>query len=282
MNADDFAFVAQLLKKHSGLVLTRDKQYLLENRLAPIVRVGNFKGLDDIVAGLRGGDSELTDTVVDAMLPKDTGFFRDWRPFKHVRDVVLPNVRQARLAKKNLRILCAGVATGQEAYSLAMQLADEGDTFANWQIQIVGVDISRQVLTTAENALYNQFEIQRGLPVRTLLRHFQKRDDSWQINDNIRRMVSYRRWNLLDDLFPLGRFDIVLCRNVLVNFDQQTKLSILQKLSRLLVEDGVLYVGVSETVTGVSASFSPVLHDQGIYAVRRDGHPQSTSMALAH
>jgi chemotaxis protein methyltransferase CheR len=282
MTPNDFAFVAQLLKERSGLVLTKDKSYLLENRLMPVVRARMFKNLDELIERLRGGEIELKEIVVDAMLSKDTGFFRDWRPFKHLRDVVLPNLRAARLGKRNVRVLCAGASTGQEVYSLAIQMTEAAETFTGWQVQALGVDLSRSALAIAEQGLYNQFEVQRGLPIRTLLRHFSKEQDNWRVNEGLRRMVSFRQWNLLDDLYPLGRFDIILCRNVLTYFDQQTKLAILQKLSRLLFEDGVLYVGVTETVTGVSGSFTPVIPEQGIYAVHRDGSPGSHSLAIAH
>jgi len=282
MTPDDFAFVARLLKERSGLILTRDKSYLLENRLMPVVRARMLKNLDELVERLRGGEINLREIVVDAMLSKDTGFFRDWRPFEHLRKVVLPNLRAARMGKRHLRVLCAGVATGQELYSLAMQITDAGESFLGWHVNAIGIDLSRPALNAAEAGLYNQFEVQRGLPVRMLMRHFTKEEDHWRISEGLRHMVSFRPWNLLEDLYPLGRFDIILCRNVLAHFDQQTKLSVLQKLSRLLYEDGVLYVGVTETVTGVSASFIPVSPDLGIYAVHRDGYPDSRSMALAH
>ncbi|TAL01003.1 MAG: methyltransferase domain-containing protein [Rhodospirillaceae bacterium] len=281
MTPDDFTFVARLLKERSGLILTKDKSYLLENRLMPVVRARMLKNLDELIERLRGGQIDLTETVVDAMLSKDTGFFRDWRPFQHLRDVVLPNLHAARLGKRHIRVLCAGASTGQEVYSLAMQITEAAESFSGWQVQALGVDISREALTAAEQGVYNQFEVQHGLPIRALLRHFNKEQDSWRINEGLRRMVSFRPWNLLDDLYPLGRFDIVLCRNVLAYFDQQTKLAVLQKLSRLLFEDGVLYVGINETVTGVSSSFTPVIPEHGIYAVHRDGHPDSRSLAIA-
>jgi chemotaxis protein methyltransferase CheR len=272
MTPDDFAFVARLLKERSGLVLTRDKSYLVENRLMPVVRTNGLGGMHELLTQLRAEDAEMRTAVVDAMLSKDTGFFRDWRPFKHLRDVVLPNLRTARRANRMLRVLCAGVSTGPEAYSIAMQIVEAAESFRGWQVQIVGVDLSASALAQAARGVYNQFEVQRGLPVRALLRHFRKEGEEWHINDPIRGMVQFKTWNLLDELYPLGRFDVVLCRNVLTYFDQQTKLSTLQKLSRLLMEDGVLYVGINETVTGVSSNFAAVIADQGIYGIHKDGH----------
>jgi chemotaxis protein methyltransferase CheR len=196
--------------------------------------------------------------------------------------VVLPNLCDARRSDRTLRILSAGASTGQEPYSIAMQVMEAAERFRGWQVQIAGVDLSASAVTQAQHGAYNQFEVQRGLPVRMLLRHFAKDGEQWVLDSAIRRMVAFQTWNLLDDLYPLGRFDVIMCRNVLTYFDQQTKLAILQKLARLLPEDGVLYVGTSETIAGVSSSFAPVIPEQGIYAIRREGHSHTRSMAVGH
>jgi chemotaxis protein methyltransferase CheR len=281
MKADDAVFVARLVRERSGLVLTRDKSYLLENRLLPAARALSLRSLDELVERVRAGHSDAIEAAVDAMVPKETAFYRDWTPFKHLRTVVLPNIRAARKKERALRILCAGVSTGQELYSVAMDIVAAGEAFLDWSLNLVGIDISLTALAAAERGRYTQFDVQRGLPVRALLRHFDKVEDDWQIDQALQNMVSFRMWNLLDDLYPLGRFDVVLCRNVLVYFDQQTKIATLQKLSRTLMDDGVLYVGAHETATGVSAHFTPIDADIGVYAVHRDGHPASKSMAIA-
>jgi chemotaxis protein methyltransferase CheR len=277
MTPDDFAFLAQLLKDRSGLVLTRDKAYLLENRLMPVVRARKFKRLLDLVPALQNGDAALTDDVVDAMLPKDTGFFRDWKPFEHFRKVVLANVLAMRRAKKTLRVLCAGVSTGQEAYSAAIAVR-ETPGLAGWQCDIVGIDLSPSALKHAEAGLYSQFDVQRGLPIRALLTYFRKDDDSWRLVEDIRRMPTFQFWNVLDDLYPLGRFDVVFCRNVLPYFDMQTKFNVVQKLARVLADDGVLYVGLREPLSGVSANVKPLDQDLGIYLVNRPERGSSQTL----
>jgi len=146
-------------------------------------------------------------------------------------------------------------------------------------VEVVGIDISAAAIAAATKGVYNQFEVQRGLPVRTLLQYFTKQDDNWALSDQVKNMVKFQTWNLLDDLYPLGRFDVVLCRNVLVYLDLKTKLEVLQKLARLLVDDGALYLGLNETVMGVSSSFRAIDPDLGIYAAHRADRPASLSLA---
>lgn len=280
MVPDDFEYAARLMKERSGLVLTRDKGYLLENRLAPVVRQHNFKSFHELIAALREGDSALQSNAVDAMMAKDTAFFRDWKPFVHFSKVVLPNIAAARAAKKNFRVLCAGVSTGQEAYSVAMAVREAAALFSGWKCEIIGVDLSNTAIAAATAGVYTQFDVQRGLPVRHLLRHFTKDDNGWILNSDIRNMVKFQTWNLLADIYPLGRFDAILCRNVMVYLDLQAKIDLLQKISRSLTDDGVLYLGTQEPMTGVSAAFRPVNRDLGIYAVHRLDKIQMSSLAL--
>lgn len=280
MVPDDFEYAARLIKELSGLVLTRDKGYLLENRLMPVVRQHNFKSFHELVAALRTGDATLQSSAVDAMMAKDTAFFRDWKPFVHFAKIVLPNLMQARREKRHFRILCAGVSTGQEAYSIAMLIRDAAAQLTGWRAEIVGVDLSASAIAAAEAGHYTQFDVQRGLPIKALLRSFTRDDGGWQLNGDIRSRVNFQTWNLLDDIFPLGRFDVVLCRNVMVYLDLQAKIDLLQKLSRSLADDGVLYLGTQEPLMGVSAAFRPVNRDLGIYAVHRLDKLVLNSLAL--
>lgn len=280
MVPDDFEYAARLMKERSGLVLTRDKAYLLENRLMPVVRQHNFKSFHELVAALRTGDPALQASAVDAMMAKDTAFFRDWKPFVHFSKVVLPNLLTARRERKQFRVLCAGVSTGQEAYSIAMGIRELAQQFSGWRAEIVGVDLSTSAITSAVNAHYTQFDVQRGLPIKALLRNFTKDEGGWQLNSGVREMVKFQTWNLLADIHPLGRFDVILCRNVMVYLDLQAKIDLLQKISRSLADDGVLYLGAQEPLTGVSAAFRPVNRELGIYAAHRLDRAQLASLAL--
>ncbi|MBF0562364.1 MAG: protein-glutamate O-methyltransferase [Alphaproteobacteria bacterium] len=267
MRPEDFDFVSRLLKDRSGLVLTRDKAYLLESRLMPVARKRGLKGLEELVQGLRSNDEALVREVTEAMTTNESFFFRDNKPFEQFRDVVLPYMLEARAAKRSIRIWSAAASSGQESYSLGMLLREQAARLNGWKIEIVGTDISRDILEKARAGVYSQFEVQRGLPIQFLVKYFKKRDDVWQIDPAVRAMVQYKEWNLLSDLKPLGQFDIVFCRNVLIYFDQPTKTAILDKVAKLMPDDGVLYLGGAETVLGISERFKPLQGQRGIYAI---------------
>jgi len=279
MSPDDFEFASRFVKERSGLVLTRDKTYLLENRLMPVVRDLRMKSASDLVNAVKAGDVTTQTAVIEAMMAKDTAFFRDWKPFVHFRNVLLPNIRVARGMKKQFRILCAGVSTGQEAYSAAMTISDLLPSFPEWQAEVVGIDISAEAIGSAIRGVYTQFDVQKGLPVRTLLKYFTKREESWVLSDEVRAMVKFQTWNLLEDLFVLGRFDAVFCCNVLVYFDLKTKLDVLRKLGSLLADDGALYLGMSETITGMSSGFRAVDSGIGVYAIEKAARAIPFSLA---
>ncbi|MFN3075579.1 MAG: CheR family methyltransferase [Alphaproteobacteria bacterium] len=267
MRPEDFDFISRLLKDRSGLVLTKDKAYLLESRLMPVARKRGLKGLEDLVQGLRGNDEALVREITEAMTTNESFFFRDNKPFEQFRDVVLPYMLEARASKRAIRIWSAAASSGQESYSLAMLLKEQSARLNGWKVEIVGTDISRDILEKAKAGVYSQFEVQRGLPIQFLVKYFKKKDDVWQIDPSLRAMVQYKEWNLLSDIKALGQFDIVFCRNVLIYFDQPTKTAILDKIARSMPEDGVLYLGGAETVLGISERFKPLQGQRGIYAL---------------
>ncbi|MGQ9367630.1 CheR family methyltransferase [Azospirillum sp. A39] len=268
MRVEDFDMFATLLKQRSGLVLTKDKAYLLESRLMPVARKWNMKGLDELAATVRTRkDEALLRDITEAMTTNESSFFRDTKPFDQFRQVVLPRLLTARAAKRHIRIWSAACSSGQEAYSLSMLLQDEAAKVAGWRIEIVGTDISAEMVERAKSGIYTQFEVQRGLPIQMLVKHFKQMGDKWQINANLRQMVSFREWNLLQDLGGLGQFDIVFCRNVLIYFDQPTKQKVLESIARVMPPDGVLYLGGAETVLGITNRFKPVDGQRGLYTL---------------
>ncbi|CAA7616185.1 Chemotaxis protein methyltransferase 1 [Candidatus Terasakiella magnetica] len=269
MRPEDFDFVAKMLKDRSGLVITRDKAYLLESRLTPVSRKRGMKGLDDLISSLRTASEDLLREVTEAMTTNESFFFRDIKPFDQFKSVVLPHMMAARSTKKTLRVWSAAASSGQEAYTLAMMLKEEGAKLSGWKIEIVGTDISTEMLEKAKAGLYSQFEVQRGLPIQLLVKYFKKTAEMWQIDPAIRAMVQFREYNLLHDLKPLGQFDVVFCRNVLIYFDQPTKTRVLDNISRIMPDDGFLYLGGAETVLGISDKFKPVPEQRGIYAITR-------------
>ena len=179
-------------------------------------------------------DERLIVDVVEAMTTNESFFFRDKIPFDHFRDTIMPGLLAARARERRLRIWCAAASTGQEPYSLAMCLKEMKDKLAGWRVEILGTDLSTEVLEKAKAGIYSQFEVQRGLPIQMLVKYFSQVGDTWQISPEIRAMVQYRPLNLLADFAHLGGFDVVFCRNVLIYFDQETKIGVLNRIARLL------------------------------------------------
>jgi chemotaxis protein methyltransferase CheR len=199
------------------------------------------------------------------MTTNESFFFRDDKPFAHVRAHALPRLHAARPTGAKLRIWSAAASSGQEAYSLAMLLAEQRAMLTGREVEILGTDLSREQLARARAALYTQFEVQRGLPMQYLVKYFTKDGLNWRVAAPIRAMASFREWNLLADPRPLGRFDIVFCRNVLIYFDQKTKRRVLDGIARQMAPDGLLYLGGAETVIGLDTPFAPVAGERGVY-----------------
>nr|WP_281501558.1 protein-glutamate O-methyltransferase CheR [Kordiimonas laminariae] len=204
------------------------------------------------------------------MTTNESFFFRDNTPFDLFKNHVLPAMEKARGTQKRLRIWCAAASTGQEPYSLAILLKEAGIKYSNWNIEIVGTDICTQVLEKAKAGKYSQFEVQRGLPIQLLIKYFTQEGDVWQLSDDIRNMVKFRPFNLLDNFAALGTFDVIYCRNVLIYFDQKTKGQVLDRMRKVLASDGTLFLGAAETVLGITDSFKPVKGQRGMY-VPSDG-----------
>lgn len=268
MNVDDFDFISGLLMKQSGLVLGSDKKYLLESRLTPVARECGLDGVDELVKEIRRTqEKKLIDKVTEAMTTNESFFFRDVRPFETFRERVLPALLESRQKQKSFRIWCAAASSGQEAYSLAMILKEESAKLTGWKYEIVGTDISTQILQKAKSGKYTQFEVQRGLPAAMLSKYFEAEEDTWTIRPEISSMVQYRQFNLLNDPTPLGRFDVIFCRNVLIYFDAQMKAKVLEGIANLLPEDGVLFLGGAETVLGISKRYKPYGERSGVYTI---------------
>jgi chemotaxis protein methyltransferase CheR len=267
MKPEDFELFATLVKQRSGLMLTPEKAYLLESRLFPVARKHNMKSLEDMANILRNKREEaLIFDITEAMTTNESFFFRDHKPFSLFQKKILPQLLAVRGAKKQIRIWSAATSSGQEAYSIAMVCAEEASKLQGWKVEIIGTDLSREMIIRAKSGIYSQFEVQRGLPVQLLVRYFQQiAGDKWQIKDNIRQMVQFREGNLLSDLGLTGSFDIVFCRNVLIYFDLPTKTRVLGAISTVLSPDGYLLLGKTETGTDISDKFKPVPNEAALY-----------------
>jgi chemotaxis protein methyltransferase CheR len=261
----DYDFLRRLLKERSGLDLSAEKQYLVESRLVPLARRVGLSGIADLVLKMKGGAETLIKDVVEAMTTNETFFFRDKIPFDHLTGTVLPALLSARASRKQLRIWSAASSTGQEPYSIAMCLKERAAELAGWRIEIVATDLSQEVLEKSKAGIYSQFEVQRGLPIQLLVKYFTQNGDLWRLNADIRAMVAHRQLNLLQDISHLGKFDVIFCRNVLIYFDLETKLSIFERLAKVMEPDGMLMLGAAETVVGVTDAFKPYPDRRGLY-----------------
>lgn len=249
MDARDFANLADLLRRRSGLLLTPEKIALVESRLAPVVRRFGFKTEAALLAELPYPSEELAEAVTEAMTTNETSFFRDRAFFDSFAKSLLPALLAARAECRRIRIWCAAAATGQEAYSLAMIL-DEAEVLARgWKVDLIATDLSAAAIARAKAGLYSQFEVQRGLTPKSLQRHFARDGEQWRINDRLRRMIAFRTFNLLDHFGWLGQIDAILCRNVLIYIEPLAKASIFTKLAEILAPDGFLLLGNSELAT---------------------------------
>ena len=268
MKVEDFELFSTLVKQRSGLVLTPEKAYLLESRLLPVARKYNMKSLEDMAQALRIKREEtMMHAITEAMTTNESFFFRDQKPFTLFQKTILPRLLESRAAQKQIRIWSAAASSGQEAYSLAMICAEEAARLQGWKVEIVGTDLSREMVARAKSGIYSQFEVQRGLPITHLLKYFQQiAGDKWQVKDTVRQMVQFREGNLLGDLGAVGSFDVVFCRNVLIYFDVPTKAQVLDSVRAVMPADGYLLLGAAETVVGISDKFGLVMGEQGLYA----------------
>ena len=281
MTPADYDFIRKILKERSGYMLSSDKQYLIDSRLMPLARQEGCATLDELVQKMRAPNAAaLLARVTETMTINESFFFRDKIPFDRFKDTILPAVMQARANTKRLRIWCAACSTGQEPYSLAMILKSMKERLAGWQIEIVASDISRDVLERAKAGIYSQFEVQRGLPIQMLMQFFQQVGEQWRISDEIRNMVQFRQLNLIERFSLLGSFDIVFCRNVLIYFDQPTKVDVLERVGHQLAPEGFLVLGAAETVVGLTDSFKPHADKRGLYVRAPGASPAKPALTV--
>lgn len=272
MKLSDFELYRSLLKDRSGLVITPEKSYLLDSRLGPVAKKWGYPSLSAMTMTLYGvPDPKLVRDIVEAMTTNETLFFRDMRPFETLKNVILPYYKEHRKYSRRMRIWCAACSSGQEPYSIAMTMKENPQLVNGASIEIYGSDISLDILEQAKKGRYSHFEVQRGLPVQMLVKYFEQQEDNgWMLKPEIRNMVKYEYFNLLESMTPLGQFDIIFCRNVLIYFDEKDKADILNRMHDIMPEDGFLFLGGAETVLGLTDAFKPIPSLRGLY-IRSDG-----------
>lgn len=251
LSPDTLQALIGLIRQWTGLSLTADKDYLVHHRLAPVVRSCGFDSYEQLLLRLQGGAPRIQEAVVEAITTKETSFFRDEWLFDTIGQSVLPQLKALNAAPRRVRLLSAGSSTGQEAYSLAMlvrEFLDLNRDLAEADFSVVGIDISGEAVDAARAGVYTQGEVQRGLSEARLRRHFRREGPGWVVGDPLKKLVQFRTWNLLQPLADLGVFDLVLCRNVLIYFDDRRVKQVVGQLASMLEPDGALVVGVSESL----------------------------------
>ncbi|MEL7029126.1 MAG: protein-glutamate O-methyltransferase CheR [Pseudomonadota bacterium] len=267
MNAGDVEYIADLVRRTSGLALKGDKAYLVESRLSAVAREVGFASPAEMIGKMRAGeDPAVVEAITEAMTTNETFFFRDKTPFAVMEESVLPYIARKTGGRGKVRVWTAAASTGQEPYSLAILLREQASKLGSLHFEILGTDISKRVLSKAQSGIYTQFEVQRGLSMQRLVKNFDKSGEVWQVKPELRAMATFREFNLLEDFRSLGAFDVVFCRNVLIYFDAETKRDVLERIARLMPEDGFLFLGSAETVVGITRAFKPVAGCRGLYS----------------
>ena len=264
ITAENYAFLQQYIYRESGIVLEADKQYLLDARLTPVVKDAQLSTINDLCSLLRATSaSPLKRAVVEAITIHETLFFRDPAAFDALKNVILPQLRDTRSASKRLSVWSAAASSGQEAYSIAMMMIELG--MGNWQLDILGTDISHKILDRARKGRYAQIEVSRGLPASYLVRYFKRNGLEWEVTDTVRKMVRFQQLDLRHIPKAWGPFDLTLCRNVLIYFDIETKRKIVQGVRATMNSGGMLLLGSAETLLNIDVGLERKLAGTAAY-----------------
>jgi chemotaxis protein methyltransferase CheR len=253
----EFTFVSQLVRKEAAIVLAPGKEYLVEARLIPVARAVGSPGVTEFLADLQRRPNPVNQRkIIDALTTNETSWFRDREPFAALTDVVLPELVKARAPSRKVRLWSAASSSGQEAFSLAITMQERLPP--GWNYEIMGTDISTEMVKRAETAEYSQVEVNRGLPAAQLVQYFERAGARWRITPQLRRNVSFRLMNLTTPLPAMQPFDVIFLRNVLIYFDVAVKRTVLQNVARLLRPDGWLFLGAAETTIGIDDNYERV------------------------
>jgi len=280
---DAYQMLSAVLEKHTGQTVLANRRWRIDMALKPVMRRNSIPDLQTLAAMIEiDADPKLTVACVEAMVNNETSFFRDQPNFALLTGPVLDTMRERRMAHKRLRIWSVACSTGQEPYSLAMVIADNPEKWRGWNIQILATDVSSSALAQARAGRYSQFEIQRGLPVMQMLRHFEKQGEDWVAKDSLRRVVTFAEHSILSPARQFGRFDVVLCRNMLMYLTEVKRGQVLETLGAALEDDGLLMLGAAETVIGQTEKFRASAGFRGFYETKHRGeqlHPAALRLS---
>jgi chemotaxis protein methyltransferase CheR len=260
--------LAGLLEARTGQQLTMNRRWRLETALSALMRERRIASIDELITILvMGKEPSLAGQVVEALLNNETYFVRDRSPFDLLARSALPALQQRRAATKRIKIWSAGCSTGQEVYSLAMMFAEEPQKWAGWTIDILGTDVSDSAVLRARSGTYSQFEVQRGLGIAQMIKWFEETPDGWRAIEALRKTLRFQVHNLLEKPPHPGDFDIVLCRNVLLYLNTETRGKAFDRLASAMAPDGWLMLGAGETVIGQTTRLTSDKDARGLYVL---------------
>lgn len=276
VTAEDYAFVANLLRERCALVLEPGKEYLIKARLAPVAQRHRLESIPLLINRIRNeGQNGLATEVVEAMVTTETSFFRDIHPFETLKQTVLPELIERRRAQRQLNIWCAASSSGQEPYSIALLLKEHFPELSSWRVHLTATDLSNEMLQRSRAGRYSQIEVNRGLPTTLLLKWFRQEGTYWQLDEQIRSMVSFSQLNLAQPWPAMPAWDLVFLRNVMIYFDNAVKKELLGRVSRLLHKESYLLLGGSETTLNLDDSFQRVESlKSGYYQLKSNERPK--------
>lgn len=259
LEADAIGFVCTLVRQHSAIELDAAKTYLIEARLGPVAKRHGYPTTKELIHGLQTAPKrEVQQQVIEAMTTNETSFFRDIHPFEALRCSILPELIRGRAPQRSLQIWSAACSTGQEAYSIAMLIREHFPELATWKVNILGTDLSEEVLAKARAARFSQIEVNRGLSAPQLARHFRREGLHWELAPELKSLATFSKLNLIERWPPMPTMDIVFLRNVLIYFAPATKKAILQKIRALMAPHSVLFLGAAETTMNLDSEFNRI------------------------
>lgn len=271
LHTSDFEYIAKLVKDEAGITLNKGKEYLVQSRVEPVAKSLGFIDISTFVLHLRqtaGGS--WRHKVVESLTTHETSFFRDQEPFEVLRQKVLPELIEKQRDAKEISIWCGAASSGQEPYSLCMLVREHFPELLSWKLRFIATDVSRGILDKARAGIFNQIEVNRGLPIRLLAKYFEKNGQDWVINPDIREMVTFSELNLLYSYATIPLCDLVMLRNVLIYFDIDTKRQILGKIHKTLKPQGYLFLGTAETTLNICESFERTSFEKTSYYRKKE------------
>ncbi len=271
ISPEEIKLITKYIHDISGIYLDESKKYLLETRLSTIVEEQGCSSYHNLYVKAKTDATKVIERkIIDAISTNETLFFRDSTPFQLLQHKIIPELIDARstpnpLLKTPLKIWSAASSTGQELYSVAIILQELLGDLSKYSIKLLGTDISDAAVAQASGGKYNKFEIERGLAIDMLKKYFTMTDQTWKVNDQIRAMATFRKLNLMLPFTGLGKFDVILCRNVAIYFTLEDRKKLFNKIADSLEPDGYLIIGSTESLTAICPQFIPKRHLRSIF-----------------